>query len=145
MYRTAVIIGKKVPTGRTGSWSILKGLIFSIMTAVLYITLLITRLLANTKKKLHTVCLFTVYLFPFIVFFSREIYFAKPTPFRFSLFAAFLSFSFLDRWQQLSLLPRLEITVFCKNIKVNVKLNHASGLGVHFFRYEVGYRSADVA
>ena len=28
------------------------------------------------EKELHTVCLFTVYL-PFIVFFSREIYFAK--------------------------------------------------------------------
>lgn len=44
------------------------------MTDVLYIIPLITRLLANTeKKKHHTVCLFTVYLLPFIVFFSREI------------------------------------------------------------------------
>ena len=33
-------------------------------------------------------------------------------PFLFSLFAAFLSFSFLDQWRQLSLLPRVEISKF---------------------------------
>ena len=44
-----------------------------------------------------------------------------------------LFFSFLDRWQQLSLLPRVEITVFSKNIGVNVKLIHTSGLRVLFF------------
>ena len=75
-------------------------------------------------------CLFTISLLPFTVFFSREIYFAKPTPFHFSLFAAFLSFSFLDRWRQFSLLPRIEITIFSKNIKVNVKLIYTSVRGV---------------
>ena len=66
-------------------------------------------------------------------------------PFRFSLLVAFLSFSFLDQRGQLSLLPRLEITVFSKNITVNVKLIHNSGLGLCFFLYEVDYRSTDVA
>ena len=96
-------------------------------------------------RKLDTVCLFTIYLLPLKVFFSREISFAKLTPFLFSFFAAFLSFSFLDLWRQLSLLPRVEITVFSKNIKVNVKLIHTSVLGVRFFWDEVDYRSADVA
>ena len=35
--------------------------------------------------------------------------------------------------------------LFSKNIKVNVKIVHTSGLGVCFFWYEVDYRSADVA
>ena len=38
---------------------------------ILYIILLITRLLAKTKKKIHMVCLFTIYLLPvFIVLIS---------------------------------------------------------------------------
>ena len=53
-------------------------------------------------------------------------------PLYFSLFAAFLSLSFLDRRRELSLFPRLEITIFSKNVKVNVKLNH-SGLGVRLW------------
>ena len=43
------------------------------------------------------------------------------------------SLSLLDRWRQLSLLPRLKITIFSQNITVNVKLIHTSGLGVCFF------------
>ena len=126
MYRTAVTQSKswqdEPDPDAKQIWFVLRGLIFLIVTAVLYTIPLITRLLSNTKNKLDTVCLFTFYLLLFIVFFSREIQFAKLTPFRFSLFAAFLSFSFLDQWQQLSLLPRVEITVFSKNIKVNVQL-----------------------
>ena len=64
--------------------------------------------------------------------------------FRLCLFAAFLSFAFLDRWRQLSLLPRLKITVFSKNVKVNVKLIYTIGLGVHFFpiwnRLQISWR-----
>ena len=52
-------------TGCVGVWSVPKGPIFQIMTATLYIIPLITRLLANTKKKSHVVCLFTMYLLPF--------------------------------------------------------------------------------
>ena len=33
---------------------------------VLYIIPLITRLLAKTKQSLHTVCLFTIDVFPFV-------------------------------------------------------------------------------
>ena len=144
MYRIVVIIGKispdrtnRTPTQSGGVWSILKGLILYIIPVITW----------QHEKNLHTVCLFTIYLLPlvFIVFFSREIQFAKPMPFQFSLFTAVLSFSFLDRWRQLSRLPRLEIIVFSQNVKVNVKLIHTSGLGVSFFQYEVDYRSADVA
>ena len=41
-------------------------------------------------------------------------------PLHFFLFAAFLSLSFIDWWWKLSLLPRVQITVFSKTIKVNV-------------------------
>ena len=51
-------------------------------------------------------------------------------PFRFSLFAAFISFCFLEHWRQLSLLRRLEITVFSRNIKFNVKLIYTSRLQI---------------
>ena len=91
---------------------VLSGLIFPIMTAILYIIPLITRLLVNTeqkkKKKLHTVCLFTIYLLPFMVFSAEK-------------------YSSLN-WRHL---PRLKITIFSQNIEVNVKLIHTSGLGVH--------------
>ena len=52
-----------------------EGAYFPIMTGdVLYIIPLIRRLLAKTKKQLHTVCLFTIDLLPaFVVLISREI------------------------------------------------------------------------
>ena len=54
-------------------------------------------------------------------------------------------FFFLTGDDNSAFLPRVEITVFSKNFKVNVKLIHTFGLGVRFLRYEVDYRSADVA
>ena len=50
-----------------------QGLIFLIVTAVLHIIPLITWLLVNKKNKLEAVCLFTIHLLLFIVFFSRKI------------------------------------------------------------------------
>ena len=61
------------PPLRLGVRFVLSGLILPLMTTVVYIIPLITMLLANMKKKHNTVCLFTIYLLPFIEFFSREI------------------------------------------------------------------------
>ena len=143
MYRTAVESGRILLC--IGVRFILSWLILPMMTAVLYIILLITWLPANTKKNLHSVSFYSLFVSVHSVFQQRKYSWQNRMPFLFSLFAAFLSFSFLDRWRQLSLLPRVEITVFSKNIKVNVKLIHTSGLGVSFFRYEVDYRSDDIA
>ena len=78
LYRTSVIIMKisphranQTPT-RSGRFLLRpQGLNF-IMTGVLYIISLITRLLAITKL-LHKVFIFTIYLLQFLVLISREI------------------------------------------------------------------------
>ena len=70
----------------------------------------------HKKKTWHSV--FTFYLLPFKVFFSREISFTKPTPFLFSLFAAFLSFSFLYQWRQLSFLQELKSAYLPRILKL---------------------------
>ena len=50
----------------------------------------------------------------FHLFFINVSVFQNFVLFRFSLFSAFLSSSFLDQWWQLSLLPKLKITVICE-------------------------------
>ena len=54
-------------------WFILKGLIFPIVTAVLYIIPLITRLLANTKKTWHSVSFYNLIVTVHSVFQQRNI------------------------------------------------------------------------
>ena len=95
------------------------------MTAILYIVPLITRLFANTKKKSQSMSFYNLLPFRCSVFFSREIVCQTDAvlllPLRCFPLLLFLTF-----------LPRLEITVFTKNIKVNVKLILTSGIGVVF-------------
>ena len=80
MYGTPVIIGKISldRANRTSTWS--GGVLLHPERAcfrqwpALYIIPLITQIHAKTKKWLHTVCLFRIYLFPaFVELISREI------------------------------------------------------------------------
>ena len=90
-----------------------------------------------------TQCVFIQFICYLSECFSAEKY-SSPNRHRFSSPSSLLSSLFLFLTGDNSAFC-VEITVFSKIIQVNVKLIHPSGLEVVFFRYEVDYRSADVA